>query len=87
MGKGPFNPDASWLLWKFSLYGLIQFTALGIIIGFGPVGDVFMRLDDEGSSPKLEGEIRRSFNIAAIPIWATYTLIALVALIGTVKIF
>jgi hypothetical protein len=85
IGKGPFNPDASWLLWKFGLYGLIQFTALGIIIGFAPLGPAFMRLGDEGSTPELEKSIHKAFNIAAVPIWTTYSLIAVVAFIGTTK--
>lgn len=84
-GYGPFEQSAAWLLWKLGLYGLIQFTALGIIVGFNPIGGAFMKLGDTGSTPELEGFITRSFNIAAIPIWATYTLVFVVAWLGTVK--
>ena len=65
--------------------GLIQFSALGIIIGFSPIGDAFMTLADSGSTPELEGRISRYFNIAAIPIWTTYALIFIAAWLGTTK--
>jgi hypothetical protein len=85
IGEGPLDADSSWLLWKFALFGLVQFTALGIILTFAPLGPEFMMLGEEGSSPELEQSITRHFNIAAIPIWATYILIFIIAWLGTTK--
>jgi hypothetical protein len=85
MGNGPFDPAATWLIWKVGLYGLINLTCLGIVISFDPMAPAFGRLAVEGSTPEIEGLVMRTFNISIYPIWATYTLVVFVAFIATTK--
>lgn len=85
LGYGPFEAKGTWLLWKVGLYGLINLTVLGIVVAFDPMAAAFMRLATEGSSPEIEGLIKRTFNISIYPIWTTYFLVVVVAFIATTK--
>jgi hypothetical protein len=85
MGNGPFDPSATWLIWKVGLYGLINLTCLGIVIAFDPMAGAFMRLAVEGSTPEVEGLVKRIFNISVYPIWTTYFLVVTVAFVATTK--
>ena len=85
MGNGPFEPDATWLLWKVGLYGMINLTCLAIVVTFDPMGAAFGRLAVEGSTPEVEGLIGKIFNVSVFPIWTTYALVVLVALIATTR--
>ncbi len=85
MGNGPFDPSATWLLWKVGLYGLINLTCLGIMVAFDPMAPAFMRLAVEGSTPEIEGLVKRTLNISIFPIWTTYFLVTFVAFIATTK--
>jgi hypothetical protein len=85
-GSGPFQADATWLLWKVGLYGVVNLTTLGILIMFEPMGAAFERMAAEGSSPELERIITRTMNRSILPVWSTYALIAFVAFIATTKI-
>jgi hypothetical protein len=49
------------------------------------MGPAFGRLAVEGTSPEIEGLIKRTFNIAILPIWSTYFLVISVAFIATTK--
>jgi|TARA_B110000914_G_C15501656_1_gene466151 hypothetical protein len=84
-GYGPFEANATWLLWKVGLYGLINLTCLAIVLAYDPMGPAFGRLAVEGTSPEIEGLIKRTFNIAILPIWSTYFLVISVAFIATTK--
>lgn len=86
MGNGPFDPQGTWLLWKVGLYGLINLTCLGIVVAFDPMAPAFMRLAVEGSTPEIEGLVKRTFNISIFPIWTTYFLVVVVAFIATTKV-
>lgn len=85
MGNGPFEPDATWLLWKVGLYGMINLTCLAIVVTFDPMGAAFGRLAVEGSTPEVEGLIGKIFNVSVFPIWTTYALVVLVAFIATTR--
>jgi hypothetical protein len=85
MGNGPFDPDATWLLWKVGLYGMINLTCLAIVVTFDPMGAAFGRIAVEGSTPEIEGEIKKIFNVSAFPIWTTYALVVAVAFIATTR--
>jgi hypothetical protein len=85
MGNGPFETTGTWLLWKVGLYGLINLTCLGIMVAFDPMAGAFMRLAMEGSTPEIEGIVKRTFNISIYPIWSTYFLVVAVAFIATTK--
>ncbi len=85
-GNGPFDPEATWLLWKIGLYGLINLMIIVMLKVFDPLGVAFGRLAVEGSSPEIEGIITHVMNKSAVVIWATYATIALVAFIATTKI-
>lgn len=85
MGNGPFDADATWLLWKVGLYGLINLTCLWIVVAFDPMGATFGRLAVEGSTPEIEGRVQRIFNVSVFPIWSTYALVVLVAFIATTR--
>ena len=85
MGNGPFDPDATWLLWKVGLYGMINLTCLAIVVTFDPIGAAFGRIAVEGSTPEIEGQITKIFNISAFPIWTTYALVVFVAFIATTR--
>ena len=85
LGNGPFDPGATWLIWKVGLYGLINLTCLGIVVAFDPMAVAFGQLAVEGSTPEIEGLVMRTFNISVFPIWTTYTLVVLVAFIATTK--
>lgn len=85
MGNGPFDPDATWLLWKVGLYGLINLTCLWIVVAFDPMGAAFGRIAVEGSTPEIEGQVQRIFNVSVFPIWSTYALVVLVAFIATTR--
>ncbi len=85
MGNGPFEPDATWLLWKVGLYGVINLTCLAIVVTFDPMGAAFGRLAVEGSTPEVEGLIGKIFNVSVFPIWTTYALVVLVAFIATTR--
>ena len=87
LGNGPFAADATWLLWKVALYGLINLMVILMLVVFEPIAIAFARMATEGSTPELEGTIATVMNRSAIVIWATYGTIALVALIGTAKIW
>jgi len=84
-GSGPFSPDATWLLWKVALYGVINLMVVWMIVAFDPLGIAFGRLAVEGSTPEIEGIINGVMDRSVIVIWATYTLIAFVAFIATTK--
>ncbi|HJP05594.1 MAG: hypothetical protein CL799_09970 [Chromatiales bacterium] len=85
MGQGPFDVSGTWLIWKVGLYGLINLTCLGIVVAFDPMAGAFMRLAMEGSTPEIEGLVKRIFNISVYPIWSTYFLVVVVAFIATTK--
>jgi hypothetical protein len=85
-GTGPFDPDATWLLWKVGLYGLINLMVVAMIKVFDPLGVAFGQLAVEGSTPELEGTISAVMKKSAVVIWATYATIALVAFIATTKL-
>ena len=85
MGNGPFEPDATWLLWKVGLYGMINLTCLAIVVTFDPMGASGGRLAVEGSTPEVEGLIGKIFNVSVFPIWTTYALVVLVAFIATTR--
>ena len=85
MGNGPFSSEGSWLIWKVGLFGVLQFTTLGIVVAFDPMAPAFMRLAVEGSTPEIEGLVKRIFNISVFPIWTTYFLIVVIAFIATTK--
>lgn len=85
MGNGPFDPDATWLLWKVGLYGMINLTCLWIVVAFDPMGAAFGRLAVEGSTPETEGQIQRIFNVSVFPIWSTYALVVFVAFVATTR--
>jgi hypothetical protein len=85
MGNGPFDPDATWLLWKVGLYGLANLTALAIVVTFDPIGPAFGQIAVEGSTPEAEAIVKRSFNISVYPIWTTYFLVVIIAFIATTK--
>jgi len=84
-GTGPFDADATWLLWKVGLYGLVNLMIVVMIKIFDPLGAAFGRLAVEGSSPELEAIITGVMNKSAVIIWATYITIAIVAFIATTK--
>ena len=84
-GTGPFEAEATWLLWKVGLYGLINLMIVVMIKVFDPLGAAFGRLAVEGSSPELEAVISGVMDKSAVVIWATYATIALVAFIATTK--
>ena len=65
--------------------GLINLTCLGIVVAFDPMANAFMRLAMEGSTPEIEGLIKRTFNVSILPIWSTYFLVVAVAFIATTK--
>ena len=85
LGKGPFDPSGTWLIWKVGLYGLVNLTCLGIVVAFDPMAGAFMRLAVEGSTPEVEGLVKRIFNISVYPIWTTYFLVVSIAFIATTK--
>jgi len=85
MGNGPFDPDATWLLWKVGLYGMINLTCLAIVVTFDPMGAAFGRLAVEGSTPEVEGLIHKIFNVSVFPIWTTYALVVFVAFVATTR--
>jgi hypothetical protein len=87
MGNGPFDPDATWLLWKVGLYGLINLMVIVMIVVFDPLGPAFGQLVAAGSTPELEATITAVMNRSAVVIWATYGTIALVGFIGTTKVW
>lgn len=87
LGNGPFDSEATWLLWKVALYGLINLMVILMIIVFDPLGIAFMRIGTEGSTPELEQTVSTVMNRSAIVIWATYGTIALVAFIATSKVW
>ena len=86
MGNGPFAADATWLLWKVGLYGLINLMVIVMLVVFEPIAIAFGRMAVEGSSPELESTIATVMNRSAVVIWATYGTIALVGFIGTARI-
>jgi hypothetical protein len=77
----------AWLAAKVGLYGVIQLTILGIELTFAPVGTAFGRLVTEGSTPEVEAQVSATMNRSLVFIYATYVLIAIVALIGVTKPF
>jgi len=85
MGNGPFEASGTWLLWKVGLYGLVNLTCLAIVVAYDPMGPAFGRLAVEGSTPEIEGIVKRTFNIAILPIWSTYFLVVSIAFIATTK--
>ncbi len=84
-GDGPFVAEATWLLWKVALYGVVNLMVVWMIVAFDPLGAAFGRLAVEGSTPEIEGIISGVMDRSAIVIWATYGLIAVVAFIATTK--
>jgi len=86
MGNGPFDPDATWLLWKVGLYGLINIMIVAMLKVFDPLGVAFGQLAVDGSTPELESVIAQVMSKSAVVIWATYALIALVGFIATTKL-
>jgi len=87
LGNGPFDAEATWLLWKVGLYGLINLMVIAMILAFDPLGPAFGQMAVEGSSPELEQTITSVMNRSTIIIWATYGTIALVGFIATTKPF
>lgn len=85
-GHGPFDANASWLLWKVGLYGLINLMVILMLVVFDPMGMAFARMASEGSTPELEQIIGSVMSRSTIVIWATYGTIALVAFIATSKV-
>ncbi len=86
MGRGPFDADATWLLWKVGLYGVINLMIIVMLVVFEPMGPAFGQLITSGSSPDLERTISSVMNRSIVTIWSTYILIAVVALIGTTRL-
>jgi len=87
LGNGPFAAEATWLLWKVGLYGLINLMVIAMLVVFEPLGIAFARMATEGSTPELENTIAVVMNRSAIVIWSTYGTIALVGFIGTAKVW
>jgi hypothetical protein len=87
LGYGPFAADATWLLWKVGLYGLINLMVIAMLVVFEPLGIAFARMATEGSTPELENTVAVVMNRSAIVIWSTYGTIALVGFIGTAKVW
>jgi hypothetical protein len=85
-GTGPFDPEATWLLWKVGLYGLINVLIVAMLKVFDPLGVAFGQLAVDGSTPELEATISSVMSRSAVVIWATYATIALVAFIATTKL-
>lgn len=85
-GAGPFDPDATWLLWKVGLYGLINLLIVAMLKVFDPLGVAFGQLAVDGSTPELEATISSVMSKSAVVIWATYATIALVGFIATTKL-
>jgi hypothetical protein len=85
-GNGPFDPEATWLLWKVALYGVINLMVVVMIIIFDPMGIAFVRMATEGPTPELERIVASVMQRSTIIIWATYGTIAAVAFIATTKI-
>ena len=83
LSAGPFL--GVWLAAKVGLYGLIQLTILGIELSFVPVGRAFARLAAEGSTGEVEADISATMKRSLAFVYVTYTLIAVVALIGVAK--
>jgi len=83
LGYGPFPAD--WLGLKVLLFGVIFFCAIMIDVEFRPAVPAFARLAQEGSKPEIEAQITRSVNRAIFWVLATYTLVVIVAFLGTVK--
>ncbi len=86
MGNGPFDAEATWLLWKVGLYGLINLMVIVMILVFDPLGAAFGRMAVEGSTPELEQTISTVMSRSTVIIWATYGTIALVAFIAATKV-
>ncbi len=86
LGNGPFDAEATWLLWKVALYGLINLMVIVMILVFDPMGLAFARMATEGSTPELEDTIAAVMSRSTIIIWATYGTIALVAFVATTKV-
>lgn len=84
-GNGPFDASAGWLYWKVGCYGLINLTIVLMLYVFDPMGLAFVRLATEGSSDELEQHITSIWNRSAVTIWVTYSLILIVAFLGTTK--
>jgi len=85
-GTGPFAAEASWLLWKVGLYGLINLMVIVMIAVFDPMGVAFVRMASEGPTPELEATVSTVMQRSTIIIWATYGTIAAVAFIATTKL-
>jgi len=86
VGAGPFDPDATWLLWKVGLYGLVNLLIVAMLKVFDPLGVAFGQLAVDGSTPELEATISSVMSKSAVVIWATYATIALVAFLATTKL-
>ena len=86
MGNGPFVADASWLLWKIAIYGVINLVVVLMLYVFDPIGIAFGKLAVEGSTPEIESVISTTWGRAAATIWTAYILICLVGFIATTKI-
>jgi len=86
IGNGPFDADATWLLWKIAIYGLINLLIVAMLFVFDPMGIEFGRLAVEGSTPEIESNIKSIMNRATVTIWGTYILICVVGFIATTKI-
>lgn len=84
-GNGPFDAEATWLIWKVGLYGLINLMIVVMLKVFYPIEVAFGRLAVEGSSPEIETIMTTVMNRSTVVIWATYGTIALVAFIATTK--
>ena len=86
VGIGPFDPEATWLLWKVGIYGLINLMIVAMLKVFDPIGIAFGQLAVEGSTPEIEATIGATMDRSTVVIWATYALIAVVAFIATTKL-
>ena len=83
LGLGPF-PDG-WLGWKILLFGLIFFCGIMIDREFAPVSPAFARLGAEGSTPAIEQDIRGAIDRSIRWVLALYTLVLVIAFLGTAR--
>jgi hypothetical protein len=83
LGLGPF--PSGWLGWKILLFGLIFFCGIMIDREFAPVSPAFARLGAEGSTPAIEQDIRGAIDRSIRWVLALYTLVLVIAFLGTAR--
>jgi uncharacterized protein YhhL (DUF1145 family) len=74
-----------WLAWKIVLFGIVFFIAIGIDLAFRPMATAFGRLGQEGSTPSVEGAIRRPINNTLVVVTVLYLVLLVISFLGTVK--